>query len=509
MPAIVTQTFKNRQVDAFLNFLSDKNAYIFVGNPYQWEDETSPPIPVDNDGSFFNVWDKVYGLKLVPQGSYGKVIRRRDWRPGDVYDIYSTNMGPIEETSFYVMHEYNVYKCIWNNDGSPSTDPPTGTDNLFETNDGYVWAFMYTIDTSNAQKYLTPEYMPVIIDSAVQQNAEMSTGIVTGVRVIDPGTGFTSIDATSPGMSRAAELYPTMNASGGIESVEVIDGGSGYSTPVSVVVTGNGVGASLVATVSGDGRISSITVGNSGTGYIQPAIDITAGSGTGFHAIPVIQNGQLTRVHIKEGDEGDGYTFLSLAVVGGADAAVEPILAPILGHGYNAEEELGASNIMFTALFSPSEVAGYIPPNNQYRDLGLILDPEVNPATMAEPMEGVIFENPVGTNLVKLKQHLTSEGTFLRNELIRDTVTNALGKIVHWDEAAGEVWLIRTQQENFIPFTVGHIVEGTDLGKQFQVAEIIEPGVAKYTGQIHYIEQREPVQRTASQFEEIKIVIEF
>lgn len=503
MPSIVTQTFKNRQVDAFLSLLAESKAYIFVGNSYPWEDEEDPPIPIDNDGSYFNVWDRIYGMKLVPGGSYGKVIRRRDWKSGEVYSMYSTNMGPISSTPFYVMHEYRVYKCIWNNYGAASIDPPTTTESMiYSAIDGYIWSYMYTIDTASAQKFLTPEYMPVLVDTTVQEDASLSMGIVTGVMVTSPGAGFTSVNAI--GGTTDAILYPTIDpVTLEILSVEVIDGGDGYVAPVTFTTT-RGSGAAFTATVSG-GRITEVAVTNGGSGYQPATINIVSGSGTGFAAKAITQNGQLIRVDID--DAGEGYTFLRLEVTGHADdqdpATVEPILAPILGHGYNAEEELGASNIMFTTLFAPVEVEGYIPPNNRYRNIGLILDPAVygDPATP--------FEQNIGTNLIKLRQTAGTSLSFIRNELITDTVTGAQGKLVHWDEDAGEMWLVRTQQENFIPFVVGNDVEGADSGKIITVAEITNPDLAKYTGQIHYIENREPVQRTTSQFEEIKIVIEF
>ena len=63
--------------------------------------------------------------------------------------------------------DYNVYKCLPNNDttsggivGTTSIVKPTGTGtSIISTADGYKWKFMYQI--SRSLKFVTPNYIPV------------------------------------------------------------------------------------------------------------------------------------------------------------------------------------------------------------------------------------------------------------------------------------------------------------------------------------------------------------
>ena len=84
---------------------------------------------------------------------------------------------------------------------------------------------------------------------------------------------------TLTGVGSGATFDVTLDASGGIISVDVIDGGMGYSAIPAVVVTdpdGNGTGAVLLATVTNN-EVDGITVSNGGSAYgsgdIVPILD--------------------------------------------------------------------------------------------------------------------------------------------------------------------------------------------------------------------------------------------
>jgi len=89
-------------------------------------------------------------------------------------------------------------------------------------------------------------------------------------------TGYTS------GMAKP--LIASTNQSGGVNSVTVSAGGSGYTSNFAVTFTGGGSGASGAAgtaIVSG-GAVTSVTVTSAGTGYTAaPSVSFTNGSGTG------------------------------------------------------------------------------------------------------------------------------------------------------------------------------------------------------------------------------------
>src|SRR5262249_1631134 len=83
--------------------------------------------------------------------------------------------------------------------------------------------------------------------------------------------------------------------SGGLNSVRMTKGGSGYtSAPTVTFLGGGGFGAAGVATISG-GVVTGVTLTSNGSGYTSPpTVVFTGGGGTGAAAVAVINPiGQL------------------------------------------------------------------------------------------------------------------------------------------------------------------------------------------------------------------------
>ena len=96
----------------------------------------------------------------------------------------------LEDSLFYVMtSEYNVYKCLSNNNNSPSTYPPLGTQVLPITlADGYIWKYMYNVPIALRTKFLTEDQMPVL--TALSQQFYSSGGI-ENTTIENRGSGYT------------------------------------------------------------------------------------------------------------------------------------------------------------------------------------------------------------------------------------------------------------------------------------------------------------------------------
>ncbi len=69
---------------------------------------------------------------------------------------------------------------------------------------------------------------------------------------------------------------------GAIQSINVTDGGSGYSAGATVTIAGEGVGATATANVDQYGTITDITVTNSGSGYVSSSTTVSIAGGTGL-----------------------------------------------------------------------------------------------------------------------------------------------------------------------------------------------------------------------------------
>jgi len=115
----------------------------------------------------------------------------------------------------------------------------------------------------------------------------------------DHGTAFNSttnaqsdLPATSPVWSTWPYNQWYSNYLLVLDSVEIIDGGSGYTEPPVVVITGDALTpAEATAVISSLGRVVAVNVTNSGSGYSQtPTITFDGGNGTEARAYARMTN---------------------------------------------------------------------------------------------------------------------------------------------------------------------------------------------------------------------------
>ena len=143
----------------------------------------------------------------------------------------------------------------------------------------------------------------------------VSSGIIQGFTVSAGGSGYDPVEVTADmsGSGNAdATLNPIINTDGGIEVVNVINGGTGYSVGDNIpFVHPNGSGAQAeVADVDGNGAIISTLVTNKGENY-EPVVataTINHPVGTGFEGTVMVSSGSVTGITVADG--GQGYNTL-------------------------------------------------------------------------------------------------------------------------------------------------------------------------------------------------------
>ena len=199
-----TTTDYETSKSAVLNSQLDR-LYMMVGKVTTWYDpnvlpagiadaDTVPAI-TDDLRSESEVWSNSQFVKQVTSTHVRHVIPRQNWVTGVVYPFYQSNSSNTTTYSssisenFYVLDEaeYRVYKCLWNNYGSLSTVKPTqiGTSpdakriqrEPFETTDGYIWKYMYTISASDVTAFVTDNFIPVEKDDTNANNTTVDGGV--------------------------------------------------------------------------------------------------------------------------------------------------------------------------------------------------------------------------------------------------------------------------------------------------------------------------------------------
>jgi hypothetical protein len=141
-----------------------------------------------------------------------------------IVNIAPSGKQKLEEANFYVLTEdYNVYKCLDNNNNSRSTAKPLGTSTSpITASDGYVWKFMYTVPINLRSKFLSEEQMPVV---SALSNQFYSNGAMDSIIINNKGTGYTTATLTVSGDGYREE-DPTF-----LTSISVASGGNGYISP--------------------------------------------------------------------------------------------------------------------------------------------------------------------------------------------------------------------------------------------------------------------------------------
>jgi hypothetical protein len=141
-----------------------------------------------------------------------------------------------------------------------------------------------------------------------------------------------------------------------VTSVNITDGGAGYtSVPTVSFSGGGGAGATATAVVTG-GVVTAITLITSGSGYDSaPLIDITGGGGTGATATAIVSDVAATP-NEASGDAGDIVYITALAQ---GTFTTESFTYRFFVNGAGIGESTEATTASFTAAWSPPRPGVY------------------------------------------------------------------------------------------------------------------------------------------------------
>ena len=206
MGKLVTDNFKTHIAAQFVESVSEfdnTNYYVFAGKSLPFADDTTPPNPNTGLIDVFNTtWDDIIFGKKVTSSDIKHMIKRINWESGTVYAQYdpkTQNPSDLTINNFYVVtsqaDQYHVFKCLNNNRGAKSTSQPlfgaggtTADDEFYQTSDGYIWKYMYTISSSEWSKFATNDYVPVIPNANVTANA--INGAIESINIISAGRNY-------------------------------------------------------------------------------------------------------------------------------------------------------------------------------------------------------------------------------------------------------------------------------------------------------------------------------
>jgi len=526
MPAIISDQFRILNAANFVAGISGgtDNYYTFLGfSNYQDVEQgygtldwnTNTPAPKDGFKESNDVWDTMLGMKKMASDDIQRMVKKYTWTSGTVYEMYKhsytrENQSPktsstnLYDAQYYVVNsDLKVYICI-NNGQTP--DNPQGRQSLDEpdfvdlepraagtSGDGYIWKYLYTIKPKEIIKFDSIDYMPV---------------------------------PTSWGTGESGDIKDNA-ISGKIETAVVINGGGGYqpigTTFNNIPILGDGTGGRASVTVNSQGKVSDITVTNGGTGYSRGVVEFYPGA--------------------PGAETGGPITGLSAVGVGTTSIAeFEVVIPPPGGHGYDIYRELGAFRVLMYARFENSTTNPDFIVGNDFAQVGVVK----NPTNIA----GSLLTSDSAVPLTSLKLKTISGGNIADTIYTVDTPvtqtigvgSTAIGYVASWDSTSAVLKLYTptgigstTTGFRMVDFdgtsnqltisgqTSGNALSIDDaftgnsvtingasvsLGQAFTKG-VAPPEVKKYSGEVLYIDNRAAIQRSATQKEDVKIVLEF
>jgi hypothetical protein len=268
MPSLITKNFRTllaKQVfnlldiaaNAYLPATRKSYVYAFIGKQLRWNAGTEiPEVPGETITDINDYYKQGILAKQLSIENASFVVDRNDWTANTIYNTYEAN------TNFYVLNSKDqVFKCLANTANVASTNEPELTlsttsleEPFISTGDGYKWKYMYTLTSTQKQRYLSDEWMPISTNRFVTGAAQ--AGSIDIVKVTNSGNNY--IDGTTQaiisieGDGRNAVLRANVSA-GQIRDVIIQNRGNFYTyadLTFTDVAGGTGAGASAVISVA-------------------------------------------------------------------------------------------------------------------------------------------------------------------------------------------------------------------------------------------------------------------
>ena len=260
--------------------------YCFLSKVDPWTDENNPPSVSLSQKNIKTIYNNMFAIKRVYPQDMHPMIDRIDWTNNTVYDYYRDDIDIIARDSngkmiykHYVKNRFDqVFKCLWNNNGAPSTNEPyfqpgyMSTNLVYTGDDGYKWIYMYSIDASLKQKFLTEDFMPVSLANTAGVGANtVNSGNIPIIQLQAGGENYYATNTTvtiTGANTKQAIAYPIIN-SGVIEDIIVTNIGANYISANVIISSPTGNGAIAYANVSPPGGHGSDPFEEFGTNHIM------------------------------------------------------------------------------------------------------------------------------------------------------------------------------------------------------------------------------------------------
>jgi len=534
-----------------------------------WTDEESPETAYDSQKYINQFRNNILFTQKVNPSDVCNLIRREDWASGTIYDAYDddyseNNPAPsgattLTDAKFYVYttSTNRVYKCIDNRNAAgiviKSTDEPNLTiTDIFQTDEGYKWKFMYEVSEADQNKFLDTQYIPVRKLTTDSPAYGTLVGEVKSITVTNGGAGYTSAPTVYiQGDGTGARASATINESGEVVSVDIdsengetfeglgytfafiqFEGGGdeedeNFRVAEAIVTLGdadpeNTVLQKAVEDAAIEGTIERILIEDGGRDYVagDTFVKITGDSVLSTDqatATVTIAEGTGTITAIKVDDVGANYNYADITFVDSngdeihtaeddlsKKATARAIISPIHGHGSNPVRELFSTTVGIVSSLSDNTNRDLMV-DNDFRQIGLMKN-------IYDYDEQNIWREATGTtcfianvsssdnyaidDIIVTDEGDADEGRFRVIQIVESTAT----------EGTFDIYL-----QSIIPNIKNASVlkNVTQDISSLTINSVKDPEISTAYGEVIYIENRTSIARSTDQVETIKAIVQF
>jgi hypothetical protein len=415
---------------------------------------------------------------------------------------------------------------------------------------------MFTVSLLDGSKFLTNYYIPVKTVVAPVENSNDGplndddeikldnqeanrtlAGKIYRYKVTNGGTGYTTAPVvTVYGNGTSAEAVATLGAIGSLNEGKIVSVVPKQTTKtvtftaLTDLVTltnhgfseGNEIVFTSVPSASGLSlsRTYYVIEKTSSTFKLSETYNRETGASA---VINITADGSGTFITVGSG-ANYSVAFTEITGGGGSGAVVEPILSPDNGHGTDPVSELGAffAGVYTTLENTEADAVKDFIVEGSFRQIGLIQNPTITSNVLADQIKTTFsalqqlqidtVTAGATTGVIQIGDYIT-QTTNLVNDFPVPLSTDAVAFVDDIDLDASPPYIKYHQNDKtgYIPF-VANSAAPSIRGKTGGVTKILtksDAEVIKFTGEILFIENRRVINRTLSQVEDIKIVIEF
>lgn len=402
--------------------------YMFASKYTEWANNFVADAP--NEAYFdsdFDLREEMLFGKRVTESNVTYLVDRNTWSTNQVWAMYDDQDKELESKKYYVINSNrDVFKCIYNNDGGPSTvEPTTKLIDVFELADGYRWKYMYTLSSANNTKFGSTYSIPVDANTTISSNAV--AGSIECVVVTARGLKYSKYATGRIQQVISANTFK-------IDSEKSASNGYYENTNLFITAgTSDGDITEIVSHFTNSSGIyiktaNAITLGLDSYYLIAPKVYVQ-GDGTNFNAYGIVNTEMGAITGVKIVNPGQNYMTANVYFINddpdtGRGGKIRAIISPPNGHGYDPIKELNSKKLMIKTEFANTE-SGTIPTKLSYRKFGLLKNPSNTFLSNTVPYTANTFDATIAMSISIQSSNTAME----KGEKFTGRTSGALGKI--------------------------------------------------------------------------------